>query len=128
MRSIRKIRPHAPSRHWLLAGVVLLSACSSAPDGEYLNTAAVMTSTPPVLKINGGHAAFHDLGGKRMSEFYSVSQEGTRILLSKGGVGIEFEMHADGATLDCVGTCVAYADSGRFWHLHRSGWSRTEGD
>ena len=114
------------SQHGIaLLPVLLLAGCGYGFEGEYLNSAAVTSATPPVLRIEGSHAAFHDLGGKRLSEFYSVSVDGSRILLSEAAVRIEFEVRADGETLDCVGNCVAYADSGRFWHLHRRGWSRT---
>lgn len=109
-----------------LSLLLLLAGCAQNLDGEYLNAAAAMSSTPPLLKIEGGHAAFHDLGGKRLSEFYSMRVDGSRIQLSKGAVRIEFEIQADRKTLDCVGSCVAYADSGRFWHLHQEGWSRVE--
>lgn len=108
-----------------LAAILLLAGCGKSLDGEYLNATAVMSSTPPVLKIEGGHAAFHDFGGRRLSEFYSASVSGSRVLLANGAVRIEFELRSDGKTLDCVGNCVAYADSGKFWHLHRDGWSRT---
>lgn len=109
-----------------LVAVLLLAGCGKSLDGEYLNASAVISSTPPVLKIEGGQAAFHDFGGKRLSRFYTASVSGSRVLLREGAMHIEFELRSDGKTLDCVGSCIAHAVSGEHWLLYREGWSRME--